>query len=76
MRFVYAEDLLDGVQTWYWPDGKKKIECEMAHGIPHGYWREWDESGVLMVDEMYEDGQLVIPSGNAPEQSDVDAKVE
>ena len=76
MTLSYKEDLLDGVQTWFYPDGGRMRECEVVYGEVHGYWREWDEGGVLTVDETYKDGVRVIPTGDAPAQNDADANVE
>ena len=58
MQFNYRDDKMDGVQIWYHPGGGKAREIAMSMGIPHGEWREWDESGTLIVDEEYDMGEL------------------
>lgn len=58
MELQYRNDRMDGLQTWYFPDGGKAREIELAQGEPHGVWREWDEEGNLIVDDIYERGEL------------------
>ncbi len=63
MTFNFRDDAMDGVQTWYHPNGEKSREAEMKMGVPDGFWKEWNEDGELIVDEVYEDGELKMRDG-------------
>lgn len=66
MVLHYRDDMQDGVQTWYYPNGEKTREVLMSLvvldgqivSVPNGEWKEWDEEGKLVVDEVYEMGEL------------------
>lgn len=66
MVLHYRDDMQDGMQTWFYPDGKKARELLMSLvvldgqivSVPNGEWKEWDEEGKLVVDEVYEMGEL------------------
>lgn len=61
MALNYRDGKLDGIQIWYNGSGKKSREATMLLGIPHGEWREWDDDGKLIVEEMYDMGELKKP---------------
>ncbi|MCC8109592.1 MAG: hypothetical protein LIQ30_11235 [Planctomycetes bacterium] len=63
MTFNFLDDAMDGVQTWYHPNGEKSREAEMKMGVPDGRWKEWNEDGKLVVDEVYENGALKMRDG-------------
>lgn len=54
----YRDDKLEGLQVWFHPNGKKYKELTMKNEMLHGHYREWDEEGNLVVDELHEDGVL------------------
>lgn len=74
MTLLYKDDMLDGVQIWFHPNGEKARESEMSGGVPDGRWREWDESGKLLVDERYAMGQLQKPAPAAKPESAAEKK--
>lgn len=74
MALNYRDGKLDGVQVWFHANGKKSREATMLLGIPNGEWREWDEDGTLIVEEMYEMGDLKKPAPAANETPSENAK--
>ena len=58
MVLNYRDDVMDGVQTWFHPTGEKAREIVLSQGIPNGSWMEWDEKGILVVDDAYDMGEL------------------
>ncbi|MDR1521020.1 MAG: hypothetical protein LBU23_12900, partial [Planctomycetota bacterium] len=58
MRLNYLDDKLDGTQIWFHPDGGKAREINLSRGVPHGSWREWDETGKSLIDDEYDNGEL------------------
>lgn len=74
MEFNYSDDKMDGVQIWFHSDGSKAREIVMSMGIPHGDWKEWDETGKLTVDEYYEMGEMKAkPKTEKPVPTEEDA---
>lgn len=71
MTLNYRDDKMDGIQTWYHPNGEKAREIHMTLGAPNGEWKEWDENGTLIVDDVYDMGELKRdkkPSDKKPEE--------
>ena len=68
MVLNYRDGVMDGVQTWYYPDGKSKMkEFTTTLGEPNGAWKEWNDQGEQIVDEVYEDGILKLRDGEEVE---------
>ena len=76
MTLNYLDDMMDGVQVWFHPNGQKAKEVELRLYVPHGYWKEWDENGVLIVDEEYEDGATKEKKDETPKDAAPSAPVE
>jgi antitoxin component YwqK of YwqJK toxin-antitoxin module len=51
----YKEDLLDGVETYYFPDGSKKLETHYTNGIKNGPITSWYSDGVVRESGAYAD---------------------
>lgn len=45
-----------GVQTEWYPNGRRKSEESWRHGRKDGPWRRWDEDGNATVEEFWRDG--------------------
>ena len=56
---TFLNDELAGMQTDFHPDGTTKMkEFAIAGGALNGVYREWDETGKPVTDELYENGIL------------------
>jgi antitoxin component YwqK of YwqJK toxin-antitoxin module len=61
---TFLNDALAGLQTDYHPDGKTKMkEFAIAGDALNGVYKEWDEAGKLLTDEVYENGILKLRDG-------------
>lgn len=49
-------DLFTGLLVESYPDGRRKVEIEIAAGRPHGRSRGWFNSGQLEVEEFFVEG--------------------
>lgn len=72
MKFNYVDGKMNGVQLWNYPSGGKQREATFSQGIPNGPWKEWNEAGELIRDEMYDMGELVKPEKNEAETAKPD----
>ncbi|MCC7071414.1 MAG: toxin-antitoxin system YwqK family antitoxin [Deltaproteobacteria bacterium] len=55
----YVDGLPHGLVRAFWPDGRPQTEGRMAHGERDGLWVSWDESGALVEQARYLDGELL-----------------
>ncbi|WP_136667411.1 tetratricopeptide repeat protein [Flavobacterium sp. H122] len=59
----FIENLKDndyeGVTTYFYPNGKVKIEANYSNDELNGMYKEYDESGKVIVEKKYEDDILV-----------------
>lgn len=49
----------NGKTTYFYPDGKIKIEANYVNDVFHGLYREYDTNGKLILEKKYEDDVLV-----------------
>ncbi|MES2812460.1 MAG: hypothetical protein V4670_08330 [Bacteroidota bacterium] len=49
----------EGVTTYYHPNGKVKIEAEYSNDDLHGMYKEYDQTGKLIIEKKYEEDILV-----------------
>lgn len=47
----------DGVWKWYYESGQLKKEEVMRNGLPDGYLKEWSDSGSMIVQGQYIEGE-------------------
>src|SRR2546422_532370 len=50
---------LQGPAIVFHPSGAKQGEGTFRDGKRHGFWKYWDEDGVLRADDDFRDGQLI-----------------
>ena len=55
----YVNDLEQGVQTGYYPDGKQKWQTTFVNGVVHGPHREWYPSGAVHWETRFDHGVVV-----------------
>ena len=48
----------EGLTTYFYPDGKVKIEANYFNDNLQGDYKEYDSSGKLIIDRKYEDDVL------------------
>jgi uncharacterized protein len=70
IRFTgkFIDGVPDGLQTFYYPNGKERQSGKYAGGLKEGEWKFYDESGFLFLTILYKndieirfDGVKVIP---------------
>lgn len=49
----------DGMETFWWPNGKLKEQGQWFDGLENGVFREWDEQGKPLKVVRYKNGQLI-----------------
>lgn len=55
-ELCYADGKLNGVCTWYFPNGKKQLEAGYKDNQMHGQLKRWYENGNLMEECWYKEG--------------------
>ena len=50
---------MDGLQVWYYENGRKHLESSWKDGKENGLWLMWHENGQKFVKENYKDGEKV-----------------
>lgn len=54
-----SKNLKQGNWISFWPDGKKKVEAFYRDDLLHGYYKEYDQKGNLVLTMLYENGSIV-----------------
>ena len=49
----------DGMETFWWPNGKLKEQGQWFDGLENGVFQEWDEQGKPLKVVRYKNGQLI-----------------
>lgn len=55
-ELYYVDGKLDGVCSWYFPNGKRQLEAAYRDNRMHGQLRRWYENGNLMEECWYKEG--------------------
>jgi len=55
----FHNGLKDGMERFWWPNGKLKEEGQWFAGKANGVFREWKENGETLKVVRYKNGQLV-----------------
>ncbi len=59
MTETFLNDVKNGLTTYYYPDGKKKLVVNFVNGFENGYAREYDQSGNIISITEYKKGFIV-----------------
>ncbi|MBF1205055.1 MAG: hypothetical protein HXM13_03365, partial [Fusobacterium periodonticum] len=55
----YKNDKLEGISKIYYPSGKLQVEVNFKDNEADGIFREYDETGKIINQETYKNGQLI-----------------
>jgi antitoxin component YwqK of YwqJK toxin-antitoxin module len=59
MTETFLNDVKNGLTTYYYPDGKKKLVVNFVNGFEQGYAREYDQTGNIISITEYKKGFVV-----------------
>ena len=55
----YKNSQYHGESHWWWPSGDNKLRAQFMNGLRHGFYKKYSSSGKLILDEEYENGNLI-----------------
>ena len=57
LKLSNGKKVKDGVETWWFRNGKKQKEITWKKAILHGSWKEWHENGKVRMQSTFTDGK-------------------
>lgn len=61
-RQQYKFNKLDGVSTWFYPNGNKELEINCKNEKPEGLYIRWYQNGNKEIQETYQEGKKTGPA--------------